>query len=1021
MHYQMHSQLQEIPTFIEIYLCLSLHFLKSNLLLLRINLTPSFLRNLRKCVRFSHSMDLVDRLPKEKIKWVRFFQKTYELIDKGLKTVSCCGNKMQVISLQLFDFLDRFTKREEPKILSYKQSLKCFEFAKACTVLTGYCSALSDSKWLSYFLNFDIRHSYEVLSKLWDVWQTCAEEFNYSSFEYKDSLAYAHCQDMMKIHTTLSPKVMSFPNQYRNRIIFKLEQIEEALNIMNQNMDFGMNPYILKHTEWTTIKENIGTGGYANVHLAKMKSTDQLIAVKEMKVTQLQGLKIKFMKREIDSLMKLDHPNVIKLIGVTVAPPFCIVTNYIPNGCLAELIHGKTISPRSTPIFRSRVMLDIARGMEYIHKMGLLHRDLKPPNVLLDDNDRAVICDFGLARHISPVMSCELGTMQWVAPELLTTGNQYNQSVDVYAFGVILWELMTSQNPFNGMRPIQIANVVLRYNQRPEIPETMPEKLKNLTKQCWAQDAKERPTFKQIREMIETGDYILPNTDKEEFLKYVDSTKEEHMQAMKKLDTKQSAAQVALEQLKERSPYDFNAYLKLEDVLQDKSLITDEIIDILTVMAGIDESSNLAKQGIDIILDNPKTNFDKVAISISKLFSKDPEYVILKTKQINAKIKDKTALVQSFLSPKTVQSPQLIDYIESISSKDIIQYVFDCLDEKFVPAMLKKFINQFGFCDEVIKSSFSTFTALQTMITKLKDKKKFNLLSETVTDSDEIKSILKILRHKKWHKREIEIMTLLNAFGDTMKTTYGGLAAIEIIKYAIKFEDTMRYVIDNDYWSLLSSMFLSQREEVINTTYDIIRKLTVPDEYSKSLFENVVLCYVRTKSDKIFKFIVHSINKHKGYDVTKFVSSCLSFLGQNQNKNLEYLKTILKINLSEHILNFTPEFSQNFEKALSTNDPNIHAVVGIIVLKNLHQNVSCKELVKPILEFLYTRKPSFAVASPFFEILLKSIEDEQVIKLLVQLNFVLYLHNIPLLYPRENYVPNLITQFAQAFGRFARM
>ena len=369
---------------------------------------------------------------------------------------------------------------------------------------------------------------------------------------------------------------------------------------------------------------------------------------------------------------------------------------------------------------------------------------------------------------------------------------------------------------------------------------------------------------------------------------------------------------------------------------------------------------------------------------------------------------DKKKLALKVLSPETEQTTQLVSYIDAFASKDIIEHIFDCLNVVFVPSMLEKLVQKFGFCEEIIASSFSSFQALNYIAHKLKDKNKFDLLSKDLSsDEDQIKNLLKIIKHKNWHDSEVEIMAILSAFGDTMKDTYGGLAAVEIIKYAINFEDTLRFVTDNDYWPLLSKMFLSQREEVVTMAYDVVMKLEIPKEYVNTLFESTVLCFFRTKNEKIFNFIVTMINKQKGIPVTKFISVCLASFGHSQKKDFKVIKTLLKLNLENHTLPFDSEFSTHFAKALRTRNPNIQLALGLFLLKNFQISKSFNFIVKPILDFLYQKEPPFVVATPYLEVLMKLAEDDEIIKLLVNYNFVLYLHNVPLLYPREENLPIL--------------
>lgn len=482
-------------------------------------------------------------IPIEKIKWVHFFQQTYDKLDRAFKIVKYCCNSIQVISIQLYDFLDRFNKITNTNITQYQAS-KCYEFSKACASLLGFCSVLSETRWLSYFIQYHLHHPYKVMMKLWQVWQDCSETMMFTSFEFRESLAFAFCQDLIKVHTLLSTQIKSCPIRYKDQFIIKLSQIQSCLQQPQFNEDLSKNSYVIKHSEWTIIKENIGSGGYASVHLARLKSTNELVAVKEMKASQLYARRIIFMKREIDALMKLNHPNTIRLIGVTVTPPFCIVTNLIPNGSFTEYIIGNgPLTTKGTPIFRLRIMLDSARGMEYLHALGLMHRDFKPLNILIDENERGVLCDFGLSRPFSGKKSGDLGTMQWIAPELLQHGVQYDESVDVYAFGITLWVIATSKNPYTGMRQMQYANLVISENLRPTPPDDQPPEFIKLMQRCWDSNPKKRPTFREIRQILESGTVLMTGVNKEEYLSYVKKTQKEHLDILEKVKSKKSPSE----------------------------------------------------------------------------------------------------------------------------------------------------------------------------------------------------------------------------------------------------------------------------------------------------------------------------------------------------------------------------------------------------------------------------------------------------------------------------------------------
>jgi len=108
------------------------------------------------------------------------------------------------------------------------------------------------------------------------------------------------------------------------------------------------------------------------------------------------------------------------------------------------------------------IALDIARGMEYIHSQGVIHRDLKPENVLIDQDFHMKIADFGIAceEAYCDSLADDPGTYRWMAPEMIKH-KSYGRRVDVYSFGLILWEMVAGTIPYEDMNPIQAAFAVV--------------------------------------------------------------------------------------------------------------------------------------------------------------------------------------------------------------------------------------------------------------------------------------------------------------------------------------------------------------------------------------------------------------------------------------------------------------------------------------------------------------------------------------------------------------------------------
>lgn len=139
--------------------------------------------------------------------------------------------------------------------------------------------------------------------------------------------------------------------------------------------------------------------------------------------------------------------------------------------------------------------------MAYLHHGNppVLHRDLKSANLLLDDSYTAKVCDFGLSRLKAQArsMTGNCGTVQWMAPEVLANMS-YDEKADVFSYGIILWELLSRECPYEGMTAIQCALAVLNRDKRPEIPKWCPPSFHALIKSCVKKDPTERPSFSQV-------------------------------------------------------------------------------------------------------------------------------------------------------------------------------------------------------------------------------------------------------------------------------------------------------------------------------------------------------------------------------------------------------------------------------------------------------------------------------------------------------------------------------------------
>lgn len=261
----------------------------------------------------------------------------------------------------------------------------------------------------------------------------------------------------------------------------------------------------------------IGEGEAGKVYKGKIKTKDQTdidCAVKILHRRSLSTYDVEMYRREIFSMSVLRHPSLVKFCGYTTEPPFCLLTEYMENGSLHDFLHR---NPKDlTPTDKTLIALDIARGLEFLHGRGVIHRDLKSLNILLDSRKRAKICDFGLIRMKSKdPMTGLVGTSFWMAPEVLMSSPYYDQKVDIYSFGILMWELLTSERPYENenLDATHLTLQIIEKFKRPPIPPNTPLDLKSLIESCWSQDPNQRPTCHEIIEKLSRPSFQFPGSE----------------------------------------------------------------------------------------------------------------------------------------------------------------------------------------------------------------------------------------------------------------------------------------------------------------------------------------------------------------------------------------------------------------------------------------------------------------------------------------------------------------------------
>eukprot|EP00163_Fabomonas_tropica_P026381 TRINITY_DN4820_c0_g1_i1.p1 TRINITY_DN4820_c0_g1~~TRINITY_DN4820_c0_g1_i1.p1 ORF type:complete len:251 (+),score=16.91 TRINITY_DN4820_c0_g1_i1:33-755(+) len=206
---------------------------------------------------------------------------------------------------------------------------------------------------------------------------------------------------------------------------------------------------------------------------------------------------------EFNLMRSLRHENILGFLGI-VEEPMCLVTEYMQNGNLRQYI--AQYQPLQTPQLL-KILKDICCGMAYLHSQNILHRNLKCENILVDSHQTCKIADFTRSSLSISIQSggrsgLDFAHVPWMSPERLK-GERYGPPADVYSFGIVLWELVTNDQPFSSYGdPFQLLMAVTQ-GARPAIPDSVPPFITEIMTACWAPAANQRPTFKQLVERLE--------------------------------------------------------------------------------------------------------------------------------------------------------------------------------------------------------------------------------------------------------------------------------------------------------------------------------------------------------------------------------------------------------------------------------------------------------------------------------------------------------------------------------------
>ncbi|XP_072038868.1 serine/threonine-protein kinase A-Raf-like [Amphiura filiformis] len=312
----------------------------------------------------------------------------------------------------------------------------------------------------------------------------------------------------------LSQQASPTHTRFKSRALSSSSDDSKAIKKLRQRRDSNDDWEI--PADDIVIGPRIGSGSFGTVYRGQWHGA---VAVKRLNVTDPTPSQLQAFKNEVAVLRKTRHANILLFMGCTSKPQLAIVTQWCEGSSLYKHLHVVETK------FEMHQLIDIGRqtaqGMDYLHAKNIIHRDLKSNNIFLHEDFTVKIGDFGLATvksRWSGSNQCEQpsGSILWMAPEVIwmRDPNPYSFQSDVYAFGVVLYELVSGQLPYaNINNKDQIIWMVGRGYMTPDPTKSRndtPKGLRRLLSDCCKMNREERPLFPQILASMEALARLLP-------------------------------------------------------------------------------------------------------------------------------------------------------------------------------------------------------------------------------------------------------------------------------------------------------------------------------------------------------------------------------------------------------------------------------------------------------------------------------------------------------------------------------
>ncbi|XP_054611327.1 serine/threonine-protein kinase 36 isoform X2 [Dunckerocampus dactyliophorus] len=260
------------------------------------------------------------------------------------------------------------------------------------------------------------------------------------------------------------------------------------------------------------VLELVGEGSFGRVHKGMKRFTGQVVALKFMPKRGRSNKELQSLKKEIDIMTNLQHPNIVKLFDSFETETEVVVVTEFAEGQLFQIIEDDGSLPESQV---REIACQLVSALYYLHSRRILHRDMKPQNILFDKNGVVKLCDFGFARAMSVstmVLTSIKGTPLYMSPELVAE-KPYDHTADLWSLGCILYELHTGAPPFYTNSIFHLVQLIVR--EPIKWPDTMSSTCTSFLKGLLTKDPQKRLSWPDLlhHPFVADGVRVMPHTD----------------------------------------------------------------------------------------------------------------------------------------------------------------------------------------------------------------------------------------------------------------------------------------------------------------------------------------------------------------------------------------------------------------------------------------------------------------------------------------------------------------------------